>query len=203
MSFIGAFVVFALGLVFIVFFTLSRNLGYRTTGTVAGAIESSRIKKKKNENGEVEERVKKTLYPVYEYTGSDGATKQMPGSEGGTMTLKYSTGQTVNLIVREDERYDDVYDADSYGALYIGLIMSGLGIGLMIWVGSAASAFGVGLTTMLVIGLSRICYIAFQSRDKLQKTIASKSSYNKDFDPADLHPIEYFQSGRKAADSKA
>ena len=187
-QFLVGVVVFLIGLAFVALFIASRLFGFRTTGTVVGAVEVLRTKRKRVD-GEAVTKTKQSLYPVYEYQGSDGATKRMRGSEGGTMTHSYTTGQRVNLIVREDATYDDVYDADKRGALYIGLVMVALGVGLMIWIGSAASAFGVSLISAMLILLLRIV-AALATRDK--KPARKKTLFSKDFDPADLKPVEHF-----------
>ena len=167
-QFLVGVVVFLIGLAFVALFIASRLFGFRTTGTVVGAVEVLRTKRKRVD-GEAVTKTKQSLYPVYEYQGSDGATKRMRGSEDAT--------------------YDDVYDADKRGALYIGLVMVALGVGLMIWIGSAASAFGVSLISAMLILLLRIV-AALATRDK--KPARKKTLFSKDFDPADLKPVEHF-----------
>ena len=65
LPFLLGLVLFAVGLLFLVLFVLSRTLGYQTTGTVVGAIERTRIKKKQRD-GKTIEKLKKTLVPVFE-----------------------------------------------------------------------------------------------------------------------------------------
>lgn len=192
-SFLIGLVIFLLGFLFVGLFLVSRILGVRTTGTVVGAVNKTRTKTKEH-NGERVEKIKSSLYPVYEYIASDGTQRQMRGSEGGSMTLKYETGQAVNLIVREDDEYDDVYDADQFGALYLGLGFLCFGAIMMAWVGDFAAAFGVGFTSILVFGLGYVSRGIIHMRDKPKQTEMKRAKYTKSFDPALLQPIEHFQS---------
>ena len=191
MGFIVGIVIFLVGLAFVVLFALSRFTGYRTTGTVVGAIERVRMKKRERD-GEMVEEEKRSLYPVYEYTASDGAQRQMQGSEGGTMVHSYTTGQSVNLIVREDDGYDDVYDADSHGALYLGFAFVAVGVGIMAWMGSMASAFGVTVIVCLMAGILKIVVGLLTKKSDPTKEKKQRKPYTKSFDPSELKPIESF-----------
>ncbi len=197
--FLVGLVLFLVGLLVLGLFILSRTLGVRTTGTVIGAVKHTRVKQKQRDGKQVQ-KTKTSLYPVYEYRAQDGSIRQMRSSEGGSMTLKYSTGQTVNLIVREDKGYDDVYDADELGALYVGLGIAAVGVVLMTWVGSFVSAVGMSgmsltlaITGLLVSGAIK----KFTATSKSGAAPASdkkRAPYSKAFDAADLHPIEHFQT---------
>ena len=189
-GFIVGIVIFLVGILLIGLFSLSRLMGYRTPGVVVGAVERVRIKKRERD-GEVEEEEKRSLYPVYEYTASDGNKRQMMGSEGGTMVHSYATGQSVQLIVREDDGYDDVYDADQYGALYLGFGLVATGLGIMAWVGSMASAFGVTILACVIAGILRIGFGLLGGKRKTTEP-KERKPYNKAFDPADLKPVESF-----------
>ncbi len=196
--FLLGFVIFLVGVLLLVLFVLSRTLGYRTTGTVVGAVELTRIKRKERD-GKTVEKLKKSLYPVFEYTTTSGTERQMRASEGGTGTLSYTTGQTVNLIVREDEDYDDVYDADRTGILYFGLAITALGIALMSWIGTAIAAAGISVSIIVMVLLALLVrgLVTKFTSDSSQPTNTTKRKrepYNKDFDPADLHPVEYFKT---------
>ena len=190
-GFVVGLVIFLVGIALVVLFALSRFTGYRTTGTVVGAIERVRLKKRERD-GEMVEEEKRSLYPVYEYTAADGSKRQMQGSEGGTMVHSYTTGQSVNLIVREDDGYDDVYDADSYGAFYLGLVFSAIGVGFMVWMGSMASAFGVTILACLIAGALRIGFGLLTKKKNPADKKPKRKAYTKAFDPADLKPIENF-----------
>lgn len=189
-GFLIGLVLFVIGLGLLVLFLLSRIMGYRTQGTVVGAIMQTRTKTKV-EDGKPVERVKKMLLPVYAYRAKDGSMRQMPGSEGGSMTTEYCTGQNVNLIVREDELYDDVYDADRYGALYLGLGFFTAGLALMVWFGSFAATLGISALTLTVALGARL--YAGLSNKPTKKNAPQKKPYDKAFSPADLRPIEEFQ----------
>ena len=189
--FLAGLVILLVGIAFTCLFIVSRFLGFRTEGVVVGAVEVVR-RKEKDVNGEKVEKIKRSLYPVYEYTGSDGAARQMRGSEGGTMTLKYVTGQAVNLIVREDDGYDDVYDADEYGALYLGIGIMVFGVVLMTWIGSFAAAFGVSVVTLLLGIFGPVAYLLFRKEPMLKKN-PSFQPYNKTVLAEDLMPVEHFQ----------
>ncbi|NKB35399.1 MAG: hypothetical protein GKR91_20050 [Pseudomonadales bacterium] len=186
MTFLLGFVLFLVGVLLFGLFVLSRVLGERIQGKVAGAVIHKRVKTK-TIDGERKEVIKETLYPVFEYQRSDGTLHKERASEGGTSTLKYKTGQDVNLILRED----DGYDADNYGALYLGLIFLAIGLVFMVQVGSMASAFGMGILSLVLVIIARIA-VAFQSKARRNKK-AEKKKYTKEFDLADLKPIEEFQ----------
>ncbi|MEM7077355.1 MAG: DUF3592 domain-containing protein [Pseudomonadota bacterium] len=189
--FLVGLVIFLVGVGLIVLYTLSRMIGYRTQGHVIGAVEHTKIKRDKRD-GEIVERVKKYLMPVFEYQTRDGVTRQMIGSEGGSNTTQYSTGQPVSLIVREDDGYDDVYDADQHGALYLGLGFTAIGGIIMTWVGSFASAFGVSLLTMLALAVSKTIS-AFRNRSARRAPHTSKhKGEDKSFTADELRPIEDF-----------
>jgi len=195
--FLLGLVLFVAGLLLLGLFALSRVLGVRTTGTVIGAVERKRVKRKQR-NGQKMQKTKTTLYPVFEYMNAAGALTQMRASEGGSSTLGYSTGQNVNLVVREDDGYDDVYDADKRGALYFGIGLCVIGATVMSWVGSIAAAFGIGLSSIVLLLL---CYLLrgvvekFTSKDPdaARSAATPHEPYSKAFDPADLHPIEYYR----------
>jgi len=205
LPFLLGLVLFVVGLLILGLFVLSRTLGYQTTGKVLGAIERTRIKKKERD-GETIEKVKKSLIPVFEYTASDGKVRQMLSSEGGTSTLSYSTGQSVSLRVREDVGYDDVYDADSRGALYFGLIIGGIGLGLMGFIGSAVAALGVSVTLLALVAIAlvvRALVDKFSGSTADSKPASSEQAAgaHKSYAPEDVKPIEYFKERENSGES--
>ena len=198
--FLIGFAIFAAGLLILILFALSRSLGYRTTGRVIGAVELKRIKRKERD-GKVIEKHKTMLYPVFQYTTKSGVEREMRSSDGGTSTLSYTTGQAVNLIVREDADYDDVYDADQKSALFVGLGIAGFGLLMMSWVGTAIAAIGISLSTIVLL------LLAYALRELVQKytdngspeqdsTKKKREPYSKAFDRSELHPIEHFKAPR-------
>lgn len=185
--------IFLVGLLLVGLFTLSRLTGYRTAGRIIGAVNVIRSKTRER-NGEIVQIEKKSLFPVYEYQASDGSVRQMRGSEGGTMVHGYTTGASVNLIVREDSGYDDVYDADQRGALYVGMGFVAAGVGMMIAVGSIASAFGVTLLACAVaVAIRMIGALSAKQRKPIHQR-RKRMPYSKSFEPDDLRPIESFAS---------
>lgn len=196
--FLVGFLLFSLGFTLLFLFILTRLLGYKTTGTVVGAILETRIKKKIRDGKEIE-KIKKTLYPIYEYTREDGSTRLERGSEGGSMTHKYKTGQNVNLIIRQDQEYDDVYDQDEFGALYLGIILSLIGTALMVHMGSATSALGMSIFSLLgIIAFRLVAAFLDKQKTPLHKTQTPKTNkkHHKEFDPAAIKPIEFFKKDK-------
>lgn len=187
MGFLVAFVVFALGCLLLVLFTVTRCMGYRTVGVVLGAVQEIRIKQK-NRDGEQVEKRKTSVFPVYEYRTQGGENRIMRGSEGGSFVTGYATGQHVELIVREDRDYDDVYDAEQKGALYLGLAFAATGAGLMTWIGSLAASFGLTITALLVLGIGRIAISLAGHKNKLPKQ--RRAPYSKQVCAEDIVPIE-------------
>lgn len=180
-------------------FVFTRLIGKKHAGKVVGAVEEVRTKTKTRDGKKVEE-TKVTLYPVYEYTLADGAIRHERGSEGGTMTYKYKTGQDVNLLIIEADGYDDVYDADSFGALVIGLVIMAAGGGIMVQVGSIYSALGMGVVSVAAaIGVMLFRAFAEHRRTSRRAGGAAKKTrapYKKTFDPNAVRPVEEFINKR-------
>lgn len=197
-SFLVGFVIFLIGLLLTGLYLLTRTLGRTCPGTVVGAIKEIRVKTKVRDGQQVEKR-KETLYPVFEYARADGGLHWQRGSEGGSATLKYSTGQTVRLRVREDQEYDDVYDLDQRGALYLGVPLLGVGLVLMVQVGSVASAAGVGLLTLLAIALLRVASALTSGRRSGARSSRDSTPYNQSFDMDQVRPIEEFRAQQSRA----
>ncbi|MEM8767197.1 MAG: DUF3592 domain-containing protein [Pseudomonadota bacterium] len=197
MGFLFGLAIFAVGLLITVLFVASRVSGFRTTGTVLGAIEVSRLKIR-DRDGERTRKITKSLFPVYEYQDSGGEVKQTAGSEGGTFTKRYRTGQAVNLIVREGDDRNDVYDADARTMLYLGLGCLTTGGLVMASVGSFAAAIGASVVSVLIALLVRALIVFVEdlsnrkSGSKLIDT-SRRASLDKSFTPDDLKPIEHFQ----------
>ena len=187
-----ALVFILIGLFLVMAMTYIRFFGVRVPGKVVGAINRKRVKKKIRDGKEIE-RVKRTLYPVFQYTMPNGEEFTSLSSEGGTGTLKYTTGQDVNLIVSPSKEYHDVYDASGYGAFVIGFMFIAAGIGIIYGVGQMYAAFGMGLVS-LGIGVVLLIYrIITDKKDK----IIRKNKLNKDykvFDMQDIKPVESFKS---------
>ncbi|MEM6999344.1 MAG: DUF3592 domain-containing protein [Pseudomonadota bacterium] len=193
MGFLVAFVVFALGCLLLVLFAATRCMGYRTVGVVLGAVQEIRIKQKSRDGEQVEKR-KTSVFPVYEYRSQSGETRIMRGSEGGSFVAGYATGQHVELIVREARDYDDVYDAEQKGALFLGLAFAATGAGLMAWIGSLAASFGLTITALLVLGIARIAISLAGHKNKLPKR--RREPYGKKVCPEDIVPIEELSASR-------
>ena len=187
-----ALVFILIGLFIVVAMTYMHLFGTRVSGRVVGAINQKRIKKKVV-NGKEIERVKRTLFPVFEYTMPNGETFTSLSSEGGTGTLKYTTGQDVNLIVSAGKEYHDVYDASNYGVFIFGLVFIAIGMGIIYGIGQLYSAFGVGLIS-LGIGIVLLIYrIIADKKIKFKKKSNLKKDY-KTFDMQDIQPVESFRS---------
>ena len=186
-----ALVFMLIGLFIIVAMIYMHLFGVRVDGKVIGAINHKRIKKKMHEGKEVE-RVKFTLFPVFEYTMPNGETFTSMSSEGGTGTKKYNTGQTVKLIVSPGKEFHDVYDASRYGAFIMGLVLIGIGLAIIYGVGQFYTAFGMGLIS-LAIGLVLLIYrIISEKKVKFNKKNNLKKMY-KVFDMKDVKPVESFK----------
>ena len=185
-----ALVFILIGLFIVVAMTYMHLFGVRVSGRVVGAINRKKIKKKMRD-GKEEERVKHTLYPIFEYTMPDGETFTSMSSEGGTGTLKYKTDQEVNLIVSPADGYHDVYDSSRYGAFVMGAVFIAIGWGIIYGVGQLYSAFGIGLIS-LGIGLVLLVYrIISNKKDKIKRKNHSKK-HHKIFDMQDVKPVESF-----------
>lgn len=179
-----------IGLFIVVAMTYMHLFGVRVPGRVVGAINRKKIKKKVRDGKEVE-RIKHTLYPIFEYTMPDGQTFTTMSSEGGTGTLKYETDQEVNLIVSPADGYHDVYDASRYGAFIMGAVFIAIGLGIIYGVGQLYSAFGMGLIS-LGIGLVLLVYrIVSEKKDKVKQK-DRKKKHHKAFDMQDVKPVESF-----------
>ena len=187
-----ALVFILIGLFLVVAMVYMHLFGVRVPGTVLGAINQKRVKKKVRDGQEVE-RIKRTLYPVFEYTMPNGEVFTSLSSEGGTGTLKYTTGQEVNLIVSAGKEFHDVYDASNYAVFVIGFMFIAAGIGIIYGVGQLYSAFGIGLIS-LGIGIVFLIYrIVTDKKDTLLK----KGNLNKDhkkFNMQDVKPVESFKT---------
>ncbi len=172
-----------------------RVVGERRTGKIIGAVEELRIKIKTRDGKEVKEE-KRTVYPVFEYKRPDGAICIERGSEGGSSTKKYTTGEKLNLIVIEADGYDDVYDADNYGAMMLGAILLAVGFAIMFQVGSISSAMGVG-GFALAGALAFMLFRAFAGRDrnKSPRTDKKPRKYKKEWDRDAVRPVEEFFGG--------
>jgi len=189
-SFLLGLVLFIVGFLLCGLYIFTRLIGKRVTGKVIGGVIEKRTKTK-TVDGKTKEEIKETLYPVYEYIRPDGSTHQERGSEGGTSTHKYVTGQDVNLIISQADGYDDVYDANNHGAFIMGLIIASTGMGIMFQVGSMASAIGMGLMTMGgIIVVKLITTAAGKTKQSPKK---EKKKYSKAFNPEEVKPIESFQ----------
>ena len=186
-----AFVFILIGLFIVVAMSYMHLFGVRVPGRVVGAINQKRVKKKIR-NGKEEERIKHTLYPVFQYTMPDGETFTSMSSEGGTGTLKYTTDQAVNLIISPTKDNHDVYDAGRYGAFVFGLVFIAVGVAIIYGVGQMYSAFGMGLIS-LGIGVMLLIYRII-SREKMKFKKKSASNKHKVFDMKDIKPVESFRT---------
>ena len=186
-----AFVFILIGLFIIVAMTYMHLFGVRVPGTVVGAINRKRVKKKMRDGKEVE-RIKHTLYPIFEYTMPNGETFKSMSSEGGTGTLKYTTGQAVNLIVSPAENYHDVYDAGRYGVFILGLVFIAAGMAIIYGVGHMYSVFGMGLVSLGIAVVLLIYRIISEKKVKFKQKSGLKK--HKVFDMKDIKPVESFRT---------
>lgn len=187
-----ALVFILIGLFLVMAMIYIRLFGVRVQGKVVGAINRKRIKKKVRDGKETE-RVKHTLYPVFEYIMPNGKEFTSLSSEGGTGTLKYTTDQEVKLIVSPTKDYHDVYDASNFSAFIVGLIFIASGVGIIYSVGQLYAVFGMGIISILVGVILLIYRIVTDKKSKLVK----KSDFKKDdkkFDIQDVKPVESFRT---------
>ncbi len=187
-----AIVLMLIGLFLIVAMTYMRLFGIRVPGKVVGAINQTRVKKKMRDGKEVE-KVKHTLYPVFQYTMPNGEVVTTLSSEGGTGTLSYVTGQDVNLIVSPAKDYHDVYDASRHGAFILGLVLIASGLGIIYMVGQLYTAFGMGLISLGVAVILLVYRIISDKKDKF-KVRDSLRKQHKEFDPLEVKPVESFKT---------
>ncbi len=196
--FLFGLVLFLVGSAMIGLFLWTRIMGKSVTGTVIGAIQETRIKKKIRDGKEIE-KIKKTLYPIYEYTRPDGTTHTERSSEGGSMTLKYETGQHVNLLILQNDLYDDVYDRNEMGALYLGLILSAIGGVLMVKIGDSLihalgmSALSIAVMLIFKVGTALLAKEKPTKTKKKQETATPAKKHHKAFKLEDVLPIEDFK----------
>ena len=120
-------------------------------------------------------------------------------SEGGTGTLKYVTGQDVNLIVSPAKGYHDVYDANRYGAFILGLVLILSGLGIIYMVGQLYTAFGMGLISLGVAIIFLIYRIISDKKDKFMVKESLKKQH-KEFDILDVKSVESFKIERIKSD---
>ncbi|MFK7795357.1 MAG: DUF3592 domain-containing protein [Gammaproteobacteria bacterium] len=187
-----ALVLILIGLFLVVVMIYMRLFGVRVSGRVVGAINHKRVKKKVR-NGKEIERVKHTLYPVFEYIMPNGEEFTSLSSEGGTGTLKYKTGQEVSLIVSPAKNYHDVYDASNFAAFIIGLIFLASGVGIIYSVGQLYSVFGMGIISLGIGVLLLIYRIITDKKDKFMKRSDFIKNHKK-FDLQEVKPVESFRS---------
>ena len=188
-GFIIGLVFFLLGLFIIVATTHTILVGKRVPGKVVGAVKDVWIKEK-NRDGKIVKKRRETLFAIFEYIRPDGLLHQEKASSGGSGVLKYKTGQEVNLIIVPSGKYDDVYDADDYSVIIIGIILLAIGFGIMLWAANAYASLGVGVLTLIsVVGV--FIFRILTGRKKKQKK-HGESKHVKAFDPAEVRPIEEF-----------
>ena len=206
MGFLAGLVLFLLGLGLCGLVAFTRIRGRRVKGKIIGAVEEIRFKHKIRDGEEIKKE-KRSLFPVYEYIRPDGTLFQERGSEGGTNTLKYKTGQDVNLLVIEAGGYDDVYDADDYGAAKLGLVLMAIGGFIMFQVGSVYSAMGMGGLALF----GAVCFIMFRvvaeklhsAGQKPGQPKKKREKYKKTFDRDAIKPVEVFVKKRESERAEA
>lgn len=187
--FVLGIILFCIGLFALTIHVLYQIKGRRLEGTLVGAVKKTRIKKKERD-GKVIEKVKETIHPIYDYIRSNGSARLEIGSDSITSSEDLKTGQTVNLLVWEHKLYDDVVNADKKSALYVGLVLMGIGgflMSIMLMAYGFNITFWISVVLILIPGLYKL--VTF--------LLAGNKSYNtipesKNFSEADIQPIEYF-----------
>lgn len=181
-----------LGIAVMAITVYTRVVGYRTSGTVAGAIGEVTIKEKIR-NGKPIQETRETFHAVFQYRRPDGSLHQEKASEGGTHVLRYRTGQTVKLLVVPGIDFDDVYDADQTSGHVLGGVMFVLGA-LLIWQAATLyAALGISMTALLVILMGLI----LKARRSEKITVRPAARHYKIIEPGTIRPVEEF-AARKA-----
>lgn len=181
-------VLFLVGLFVLVVMLYSRTAGQHVQGKVIGAIYKERIKQKEVK-GELKTKIKKSLYPVYEYTLADGTTHRNKGSEGGDIVKKYKTGQQVDLLVCPRKNAHDVYDANSKGGWIIGLVLIAVGFGFMMLAGNIYTSLSVSTFTLVIVLLS-LAIRALTGRKKRKKKKPESAQEQNELDLSEVRPVE-------------
>ena len=127
-----------LGLFILIYSILQISRGPKVDGTVVGAVNGLIVRTVSEDgtvDGELVEKSSEKLYPVFEYTKSDGTKQRVRCSQGGKQrVLKYKTGQSVRLVVQKGESGDEdtAIDIEDRSGIWIGLIFALSGIPLIV-----------------------------------------------------------------------
>ena len=192
----------SLGFLIIAYHLFSVFKGQKVDGTVIGAVKDVKISVK--EGVVIKKRLNfGTLFPIFEYTLSDGTTHRDKGSTGGSHVYNYKTGQHVKLVVRVKEKYNEVNDSKSYAAYVFGGILIGFGLYFVYFYIVTFASFNVSF----FVWLGAIVSIGFKFKNKLfelfKKYKLNKENYNeaymlrRQFDPEQVRPIEEYVEERR------
>lgn len=176
--------------------------GQIVDGTVIGAVR--KVKITMVDRKVVKKRLKQgTLFPIFEYIDATGVVRQTKGSTGGSHVYKYRTGQRLKLIVFSRSGHQDVNDAGNYSGYILGIVFSGMGVGIVYCYTQIYASFN--LSTL--IWLSIIVSLFMKYKDRIQEIIsdvkehrASREkifSLKRNFDPDDVRPIEDYVEERE------
>lgn len=189
--FVFGLIIFLIGLAFLVLVVYVRIVGVRVEGRVLGAIKESYLKEKVRD-GKTIKVPQETLYAIFEYPRANGSLHQEKASEGGSAVLKYSTGQTVNLLVVPDDGYDDVYDADKKSDYIIGAVLFLVGVMLMYHAASLYASLSMSAFALFIIVISLL--IKGFSRKKHKSKPSAQAKHFKHYDLESIRPIEEFKN---------
>lgn len=190
------------GATFISIRVYSLFVGKKVNGKVIGAVRDVEVKIK---DGEIVEKrlTSGVLFPIFEYTLTDGIIRQDKGSSGGTHVYNYKTGQIIKLIVWPREGYNDVSDSQGYAEYVIGAVSISFGAYIVYLYISTFSSLNFGA----FIWLGAIVSLAIKFKDKLNKLIKKYRSNKENlekakalkrgFDPSHVRPIEEYVEERQ------
>lgn len=163
-----------LGIGLMLLYVVTRTRGYRTTGTILGAIKRIRTKHKKGREPEL----KTNHYLVIEYPSPAGDLKKGTVSEWNNTYKSFVEGQVVDLIVVTSAVFDDLYLKDDHSSLKIGSVLSLIGLFMLFMVSRSAvfwSIVGV-VTVILAVGL----YIFLSRIDPSKAPLPASKAFTDD-----------------------
>jgi Protein of unknown function (DUF3592) len=184
--FFGAIVIIGLGGLLLGNTIQARLHGYRTLGTIVGAVASGT-----------------SYFPVYRYTLPDGQTHLAKSNTGSSSTSGKETGRTVPLLVSANDP-NDAQPANNYVFDVIGIVLLACGIGLAY---VACTAYPITkMTWVMAIGMSVYLaergYRAFMPKGPRVSLAEWRQLRHLDqpaIDLADVKPIESLVSSTQAA----
>ena len=142
---------------------------------------------KRTKGGEEIPSKKGRLFPVFQYTHTNGTPAFIRGSTGGSHVHKYKTGQQVNLCINNGGIIGEkgtATDKGDFTGFYIGLCLLAVGSGFVYWASSALSILSLGFISLLGIAIS----LFFRNANKKERVIKQKT-----FDLTKMRPVEEFE----------